>query len=129
MVTFAGGWLFDRAIAGWDVTVLVASDADARPLQILGVDTIDLEPVLSTDSLRPKPHALAVAGDLYSSDKRVRRGVRIALDHSKTAVTLWGDACPAELDRSVEPVKHRLSLAARAPQMSPSGRPRRSEAA
>jgi hypothetical protein len=26
VVKFAGGWLFDRAMAGWDVTVL---DADA----------------------------------------------------------------------------------------------------
>ena len=40
--------------------------------------------------------------------------MRIALDSSKTEVTLWGDACQAELDRCVEPVRHRLSLAARA---------------
>ena len=39
--------------------------------------------------------------------------MRIALDSSKTEVTLWGDACQAELDRCVEPVRHRLSLAAR----------------
>ncbi|WP_343575423.1 hypothetical protein [Mycobacterium sp.] len=36
VVTFAGGWLFDRAMAGWDVTVLVADHVDERPLRILG---------------------------------------------------------------------------------------------
>ena len=36
VVRFAGGWLFDRAMAGWDVTVLVADHPDERPLRILG---------------------------------------------------------------------------------------------
>ena len=51
VVKFAGGWLFDRAMAGWDVTVLVADHPDERPLQILGVQIVDLE------------YALATAGD------------------------------------------------------------------
>ena len=25
VVTFAGGWMFDRVMAGWDVTVLIAA--------------------------------------------------------------------------------------------------------
>lgn len=39
VVRFAGGWLFARAMAGWDGTVLltdVSGRTDARPLQILG---------------------------------------------------------------------------------------------
>ena len=36
VVKFAGGWLFDRAMAGWDVTVLLVDHPDERPLQILG---------------------------------------------------------------------------------------------
>src|SRR5439155_14971420 len=43
VVKFAGGWLFDRAMAGWDVTVLLVDHPDERPLQILGAHTIDLE--------------------------------------------------------------------------------------
>ena len=43
VVKFAGGWLFDRAMAGWDVTVLVADHPDERPLQILGAQIVDLE--------------------------------------------------------------------------------------
>ena len=33
VVKFAGGWLFDRAMAGWDVTVLLVDHPDERPLQ------------------------------------------------------------------------------------------------
>ena len=36
VVRFAGGWLFDQVIAGWDVMVLTAEPGDDRPLQILG---------------------------------------------------------------------------------------------
>ena len=37
----AGGWLCDRARAGWDVSVLVADREDPRPLTILGATTLD----------------------------------------------------------------------------------------
>ncbi len=46
VVRNAGGWLFDRVMAGWDVTVMITGDDDIRPLQILGVDTADLETVM-----------------------------------------------------------------------------------
>ena len=36
-VQYAGGWLFDQAMAGWDVTVVTVDDGDPRPLDILGV--------------------------------------------------------------------------------------------
>ena len=31
-VRFAGGWMYDRVMAGWDVTVLLADRTDERPL-------------------------------------------------------------------------------------------------
>ena len=37
-VRFAGGWIYDRVMAGWDVTVLVGGDEDCRPLEILGAE-------------------------------------------------------------------------------------------
>src|ERR1700749_2864333 len=43
----AGGWLFDQALAGWDVTVIMAEQADCRPLRILGVRDYTLESMLS----------------------------------------------------------------------------------
>jgi hypothetical protein len=36
-VQYAGGWLFDQVMAGWDVTVITVEDDDPRPLDILGV--------------------------------------------------------------------------------------------
>jgi hypothetical protein len=115
-VRFAGGWLFDRAMAGWDVTVLLtdlADHPDARPLQVLGARMIDLEDALAAVESRPRPQALAAAADLFGCDPRVRQGVLRALDHGVTEVTLWGETWPAELDESVGLVQHRLSMAAR----------------
>jgi hypothetical protein len=116
VVRFAGGWLFDRVMAGWDVTVLIADRPDDRPLQILGVGILDLEDALremeSGARPRPRPQALAAAADLFGCDPRVRQGVLQALSHGATEVTLWGETWPAELEESVGPVQHRLSVAA-----------------
>ncbi|ANI41111.1 hypothetical protein [Mycolicibacterium vaccae] len=113
-VCFAGGWIYDRVTAGWDVTVLVGCDEDVRPLEILGAEVLDLESVLDSWEHRPHPQTVAVAADLYGRDDRVRLGVLGALDQGATEVTLWGAPVPAELDSSVGPVEHRLSAAARA---------------
>jgi hypothetical protein len=113
VVRFAGGWLFDRSMAGWDVTVLVAEHPDDRPLQILGAQVLDLEDTLALAQSRPRPQALAAAADLFGCDSRVRQGVLQALDHGVTEVTLWGENWPAELDESVGLVQHRLTTAAK----------------
>jgi hypothetical protein len=113
-VRFAGGWVYDRVMAGWDVTVLIADDEDVRPLEILGADVRDLESVLESWEDRPHPQTVAVAGDLFAVDDRVREHVMNALDQGATEVTLWGESLPAELDESVDSVQHRLSAAARA---------------
>ena len=42
VVASAGGWLFDRRMAGWKVNVLVADRAGEQALQILGADVLDL---------------------------------------------------------------------------------------
>ncbi|MDT5079202.1 MAG: hypothetical protein QOJ80_3839 [Mycobacterium sp.] len=114
VVKFAGGWLVDRVMAGWDVTVLISADEDIRPLEILGVETYDLEAALAEGVDRPHPQTVAVAADLFASDERVRRGVLGALDSGVTEVTLWGEHWPEELDSTIGSVHHRLSGAARA---------------
>lgn len=75
-------------MAGWDVTVLIDTQEDLRPLEIFGVDTQDLEPALQMWADRPHPQTVAVASELFSSDSRVRQGVLSALDHGLTEVTL-----------------------------------------
>jgi hypothetical protein len=114
VVLFAGGWLVDRVMAGWDVTVLISCDDDLRPLEILGVRIEDLESALEDWTGRAHPQTVAVAADLFASDERVRRGVLGALDQGMTEVTLWGECCPDELDSAVGSVRHELSAAARA---------------
>jgi hypothetical protein len=114
VVTFVGGWLFDRVMAGWDVTVIVADLAESRPVQILGADILDLECTLASMEHRRRPQTVAVASDLLGSDLRVRNGVLQALGDGLTEVTLWGDACPAEFGHCVDPVQYQLTSAARA---------------
>lgn len=112
-VRYAGGWMFDRVMAGWDVNVLVPHPEDIRPLSILGAQTVDYESVIAAGDDQPHPQALAVAADLIERDARVREGVRRALDHGMTEVALWGDTQPETLGRGVDSVQHRLSAAAR----------------
>jgi hypothetical protein len=113
-VKFAGGWVYDRVMAGWDVTVLVGADEDVRPLEILGAAVRDLETVLASWEDRPPSQTVAVAADVFGSDTRVHHHVLNALEQGATEVTLWGERLPAELDESVDYVQHRLSAAARA---------------
>jgi hypothetical protein len=113
-VKFAGGWVYDRVMAGWDVTVLIGDDEDARPLEILGAEVRDLESVLESWQDRRHPQTIAVAADLFDRDSRVRKGVLSALEQGATEVTLWGEGLPAELDKSVDSVQHQLTAAARA---------------
>jgi hypothetical protein len=114
VVRSAGGWLFDRGMAGWKVTLLVAQQCDIRPLQILGIATLPFEPKFESMMQGPQTDALAVAADMFTSDARVRGHVVRALDAGGTEVTLWGDTWPAELGRRLDNVQHRLSAAARA---------------
>ncbi len=114
-VRHAGGWLFDRAMAGWDVLVLTADHRDPRPLSILGARPIDFECALSSPVQASwPPQAIAVGADLYGADARVRRIVLRALDEGTVDVRLWGDHAPADLDGEAGPVLHELSSAARA---------------
>ncbi|MEU6753652.1 hypothetical protein ABZ914_46130 [Spirillospora sp. NPDC046719] len=120
-VRCAGGWLFDRVAAGWDVTVLTADHADPRPLRILGARPADLQCALSSPVRGPRPRAIAVCGGLYGSDPRVRRMVARALDEL-VEITLWDGTAPAaepagpagEGPGEGEWLPHRLSVAARA---------------
>lgn len=112
-VRYAGGWMFDRVMAGWDVNVLLAEDGDVRPLKILGAEPVDFEAVVSAGDDQPHPQALAVAAGLIDRDARVREGVLRALDQGLTEVAVWGDVEPTGLDRGVDSVQHKLSSAAR----------------
>jgi hypothetical protein len=113
VVKFAGGWLVDRAMAGWDVTVVLTGGGDVRPLQILGVNTALQE--LDDDLAAPRRvHALAVSSAVAAIDPQTRDDVLRALKRGVTEVTLWGDSWPVALESGAAPVEHVLSGAARA---------------
>jgi hypothetical protein len=112
-VRYAGGWLFDQVMAGWDVTVITAESGDRRPLDILGVRARSFDSVFAAPVLGPCLQAIALRTDLYH-DERVRRLVLAAAEAGRAEIRLWGDAWPEDFDGSGDPVAHRLSLAARA---------------
>ena len=112
VVTAAGGWLADRALAGWDIEVLVPASgvdhADVRALQIVGATVGDLDEVFDTGTAA----AVAVSADLFAADSHVRARVLHAYDRDIAEVTVWGADIPAELTARFVSVEHVLSSAA-----------------
>ncbi|MGW0180412.1 hypothetical protein [Nocardia sp. NPDC003345] len=113
-VEHAGGWLFDRAVAGWEVSVLVTEPADDRPLRILGARMLNLRTVLDSGGSNRQPHALAVATGVLERDARMSKGLHAALNDGGLQVVGWGEGWPKAPGYRVDPVVHRLSAAARA---------------
>jgi hypothetical protein len=113
VVTSAGGWLFDRAMAGCHVTAMLAECTDERVLQILGVQAVDLADA-PISQLCDADSALAVSADLYRTDQRVRDAVLDVLDLGLTNLVMWGETRSREFDGLGGCVHHRPSIAARA---------------
>ncbi len=112
VVASAGGWLYDRRMAGWQVNVLVAERTGERALKILGADVFDLSDDLQAITDEPDRAAtLAVAADVYATDQRVKRFVSTS-DRRRAEVALWGDA--GSVGEDVTAVSYRLTAAARA---------------
>jgi hypothetical protein len=113
VVQSAGGWLYDRAMAGWDVTVLLPQRCDTRPLRILGVQAFDLEAELATVATGSPSQSLAVSAEAFTADARVRDAVLQSLDDRLTEVALWGDGWPLGVNLATTRAQHVLSGAAR----------------
>jgi hypothetical protein len=114
VVRSVGGWLYDRARAGWDVNVLLPQHGDSRPLQILGMQTAELDAQLPPVSAGCVARGLAVSAEMFASDPRIRQEVLTALDRGMTEVTLWHDDWPLAVGHRTTTVQHVLSGAARA---------------
>ncbi|WP_156687597.1 hypothetical protein [Mycobacterium sp. Marseille-P9652] len=111
VVQSAGGWLYDRVMAGWEVTALLPPGSDSRPLRILGVQSIDGELRPSLSALRCQ--TLAVSAEAFSAHASVRDRVIQALGDRLTEVALWGDGLPLGVNRATTRTQHVLSSAAR----------------
>ncbi|MFZ0227610.1 MAG: hypothetical protein WA488_27015 [Mycobacterium sp.] len=111
-----GGLIFDRAMAGWDVSVVVQGDIDRciddRPIRILGGKVGHLAGRPNRAETLPRPHILAVATDVLVRSQAVRRQVAAAGDDNGTEVLLWGRFQPPNLNCRIVAVRHRPSAAA-----------------
>lgn len=112
VVQTTGGWLFDRAMAGWEVNVLLPRGCDARPLHVLGARALDVSSDLDVSD--PLSQGLAVSIEAFTADDRVRDKVRKALSNRLTEVALWGEGWPLGVNRGLTRTRYRLSAAARA---------------
>lgn len=113
VVRFAGGWLYDRARAGWTVDVVVVDDGDERPLTILGATLLDMDAATLLGEM-PSDGSLAISADVIRTNAGIRAWVLDARTKGVGEVAVWGDHWPAELGRPVHPVAHRVSVAAQA---------------
>jgi hypothetical protein len=117
VVQSAGGWLYDRMMAGWEVTVLLPYGFDTRPLRILGVRALDIQaelaPEFASVGMGVTSQSLAVSAEAFGSDTRVRDRVLDALDRPSTEVALWGDGWPLRINRGMSRAQHVLSSGAR----------------
>ncbi|MBD0021668.1 hypothetical protein [Gordonia sp. (in: high G+C Gram-positive bacteria)] len=114
-IRYAGGWLFDQALAGWEVTVHVATDCDVRPLEILGARPMDFGTSMRSHTDNgPWPQALAVCSSLFEADGRVRAGVLDTIDTARADLRIWGASQPVELAGRCQSTVYELSFAARA---------------
>jgi hypothetical protein len=114
VVCSAGGWLYDRVLAGWEVNVLLPRRCDARPLRILGMRVADPDTDIPPASSECAARGLAVSAEMFASDQRIRHEVLRALDRRMTEVTLWHDDWPLAVGHRTTTVVHVLSGAARA---------------
>jgi hypothetical protein len=113
-VQSAGGWVFDQVRLGWTVSVAVPDDSDDRPLRILGAEMCGFDSLLATVGADSDSAAsLAFAVELFHQNDKVHEMVRTALARGRQQLLMWGEAPPSELHRTLAPVEHRLSCAAR----------------
>jgi hypothetical protein len=111
VVQSAGGWLYDRVMAGWEVTALLPHGGDTRPLRILGVTVTDLQSGFGGTAAASQ--GLAVSAEAFAADARVREWVLTCLDDRLTEVALWGEGWPLGVNRATAEAQHLLSAAAR----------------
>jgi hypothetical protein len=112
VVQSAGGWLFDRVMAGWQINVKIGAEHDARPLQILGIRPHPL----TDEAIAVHRTAIAVAAHVLDHDDGVHKEVAEALRSGVDEVTVWGDRSAAErkYKHRLHDVQHPLTAAAKA---------------
>ncbi|WP_280400673.1 hypothetical protein [Nocardia carnea] len=113
-VRYAGGFIFDRMMGGWEVVAALAEHDDVRPLEILGATVLDLTTALASPVHDTWPESVLLAPGIFVTNERVRKGTLDSLDKGLAELAIWGDDLPEELACRVSSAHHPLSTAARA---------------
>ncbi|MGV0742169.1 hypothetical protein [Mycolicibacterium sp. XJ870] len=109
-----GGWLFDRRMAGWHVSVALTDPADERALRILGLKAVELTGLWQSAGDPEYVAMTAIATDRFDSDNDVRLRGLSELRDGPGGLAFWGADCPEQLGGQVHRARYRLSAAARA---------------
>lgn len=92
VVRFVGGWICDRALSGWRVTVALKNTTDTEPIVILGAKPIPFEAVAPDLPDVRWPCALAMAGDIFAEDSKVNRVLSSCRREALPDVMVWGES-------------------------------------
>lgn len=115
VVSGIGGWLFDRQMAGWNVSVALSVPGDEAALRILGLKTVELQELWqSMAGSSEHVAATAIATDRFDADEDVRLRGLTGLRGGVGEFAFWGADGPGQLGGQVHRAKYRLSAAARA---------------
>ncbi len=114
VIRSAGGWLADRALAGWDVNVFVPDADDPAPLRILGVTPQRLTDAPAYRADPHRPTAVAVSADMMSTESTVCEHLADEIARDVPEVTVWGREVPPDMAERLQSVEHVPSNAARA---------------
>jgi len=112
VVGAAGGWLFDRSMAGWDVTVVAADVSHCAAAHILGAQVLNLQSALRARGKGPRPQAIAVSAELFNTNGQLREGIAETLRDGQIEVSVWGRLWPDEVSDCLAPTEHHLTRAA-----------------
>jgi hypothetical protein len=112
VVCSAGGWIVDRALAGWDVNVFLARHYDIRPLHIIGAQHFPLESKMAAPHSGTHVQVFAVAADLFIGNARVHDNIVKASNRCRSDVIYWGDIRAAKLAFPIDSLQHHLLSAA-----------------
>lgn len=113
VVESCGGWLFDQAMAGWDVSVHVLDGGTSTvPLEILGTRVFDLRYSLAHRASAKWPRSLAISANLCNANEMIRLRAAAAIKSRRSDIWLCGNEYPVELEVASAPAEHRVSNAA-----------------
>ncbi|GAS87929.1 uncharacterized protein RMCB_2025 [Mycolicibacterium brisbanense] len=113
VVASIGGWLFDRRMAGWGVTVALLDHRDERALRILGVKVVEPDGVWPS-TRHERIVTTVVEAELFDADSDMRSRVLTAMRRGDGEVAFWGSGAPGLFGGGVRATPYRLSVAAQA---------------